>query len=281
MYKTESGEGHACLWSPTSDLQDLGTLGGSGSYATGINDSGQVVGNYQTISGPTHSFLWTPTGGMKDLDPQKSWSEAAGINNSGQITGRADFGINDVNAFLKNPGQDIENLGSFGWGSQAYGINDKGQVVGTSQFVPGYFGHAFIKTPGQPMQDLGALEGKPTFATAINTSGQVVGYSYDSYSYQRRAFTWTATDGMQDLDPGFLHYNGLAKGINNSGIIVGSWGNEGYFIKYPGEPMQDLRSLVINPPGMMIPTNDIICINDNCSILFIIDYQPYLLTPVP
>ena len=47
---------------------DLGTLGGSDSYATKVNDAGQVVG-YSYIAGDVenHAFSWTKQGGMVDL----------------------------------------------------------------------------------------------------------------------------------------------------------------------------------------------------------------------
>ena len=38
---------HAFLWSSGSGMVDLGTLGG-GSFATGINDSGEVVGFFSS-----------------------------------------------------------------------------------------------------------------------------------------------------------------------------------------------------------------------------------------
>ena len=59
-------------------MVDLGTLGvptfgGPVSTATGINDSGQIVGT-TTVSGVVglHPFSWTPAGGMvaiTTLDP--------------------------------------------------------------------------------------------------------------------------------------------------------------------------------------------------------------------
>src|SRR5215203_1320141 len=50
-------------------VQDLGTLGGSSSYARGINDSGKVVGRSVTSDGSHHAFLYdaSATPKMQDL----------------------------------------------------------------------------------------------------------------------------------------------------------------------------------------------------------------------
>lgn len=75
-------------WAVEYSMQDLGTLGGSTSFAYGINNSGQVVGWSYTASSDYHAFLWQ-NGVMQDLGtlPGDLWSRAYGINNSGQVVG--------------------------------------------------------------------------------------------------------------------------------------------------------------------------------------------------
>lgn len=76
-----------------ANITDLGTLGGSYSYATGINESGEVIGVADTLSLDRHAFLYSH-GGMTDLsllDPviSSGWTHlsVAAINNNGQIVG--------------------------------------------------------------------------------------------------------------------------------------------------------------------------------------------------
>jgi probable HAF family extracellular repeat protein len=81
---------HAFLWSAETGMQDLGTLGGSSSFATAVNDDGAVVGFSDTSEGTTHAFLWTAEEGMQDLgvpDGRYDTSFARAINNKNEISG--------------------------------------------------------------------------------------------------------------------------------------------------------------------------------------------------
>src|SRR3954447_2074857 len=75
-------------------ITDLGTLPGGGysydSYAYGINDRGQVVGESRTASARAHAFLWQ-RGKMRDLGTLSGHnSYAYAINDLGQVVGFSD-----------------------------------------------------------------------------------------------------------------------------------------------------------------------------------------------
>jgi len=49
---------HAFYWDANVGMVSLGTLGGSGSEAHGINERDDVVGWSRTADGATHATLW-------------------------------------------------------------------------------------------------------------------------------------------------------------------------------------------------------------------------------
>jgi probable HAF family extracellular repeat protein len=67
-------------------MADLGTLaGGSISFAYGINNAGQIVGDADNGQF-THAFLYS-NGAMADLGTLGNNSYARGINDAGQVVG--------------------------------------------------------------------------------------------------------------------------------------------------------------------------------------------------
>ena len=124
-------------------MRDLGSLGGPGSssFATGINDAGQVVGYFETASGDSHAFITGPNGeDMKDLGTlglggPGSSSFATGINNAGQVVGYFEV-PGGTHAFVTGPnGENMADLNSLVtlpdgvFLKEAAGINNLGQVV--------------------------------------------------------------------------------------------------------------------------------------------------------
>ncbi|MHB9035950.1 MAG: DUF3466 family protein [Armatimonadota bacterium] len=80
-------EGHAFIWDSVSGMQDLGITGGN-SYAYGINNRGQVVGEYEAPSGGNLPFVWDKVNGMQNPGTLGGFSNGClDINDAGVIVG--------------------------------------------------------------------------------------------------------------------------------------------------------------------------------------------------
>lgn len=118
---------HAFLYSG-STMTDLGTLGGTRSYALGINDTGVVVGTSTTSAGKYHAFTYD-NGVMRDITPDANVANALAINANGVIVGEM-----DGYAFLYQDGQVIDLNTTLEPGSgvnlkKAMDINANGDIV--------------------------------------------------------------------------------------------------------------------------------------------------------
>jgi len=229
---------------------DLGTLGGTGSYASAINDRGQIVGSSSTASGVFRPFLWQD-GVMIDLGTfGGDWSFAAGINERGQVVGTSQTSSGEYHAFLWEKGE-LTDLGTLGGGfSSATEINERGQVVGCSTGPWGQYNHAFLWESGV-MTDLGTPATDYSCAAGINDRGQVAG---TSISNTFSAVVWH--DGVS-ADLGSLGTGTgetWANAINNRGQVVGysaiETGEFHWFLWEDGE-MTDLTpdSTSFSPSG--------------------------------
>jgi probable HAF family extracellular repeat protein len=135
-------------------MQEIGSLGGNHSKATGINDFRRIVGYSDTAdAGITHAFLHS-NGEMIDIGtlPGYSLSFAQGINNSSQIVGYVSNPPgNPARAFIYSNGEmrDLNELidTRLGWVlKSATAINESGQITG-SAINPSGFTRAYLLTP--------------------------------------------------------------------------------------------------------------------------------------
>jgi probable HAF family extracellular repeat protein len=161
-------------------MKDLGTLGGTGSVATAINEAGKVVGTSDIEPPPFgyHAFLYEDGQGMTDLGTLGGdLSQANDINDTDKVVGVSTS--SQDRAFLYSEGvmRDLGTLG--GCCSQAHSINNADTVVGASFTTFGtHEEHAFLYSSGQGMTDLGTLPGRTSsVASGINNADQVVGIS--------------------------------------------------------------------------------------------------------
>lgn len=229
-------------------MQALPALGGTHSFATAVNNRGQVVGWAETpVHDPTcrppqvlqfRAAMWeSKRGTVVQLPPLPgdATSAATAINQGGQavgISGDCDIAVGRFSAkhaVLWNHGQvrEIPNLGGTTWHTPM-DINDSGVVVGFSNPAgPGdpegeFIAHAFLWDGGSSATDLGTLDNDLlSEAFALNDRDQVVGVSFGG-SAGSRAFLYQ--DGIMrnlndlvDSDDVLLS----AQDINDAGVITG------------------------------------------------------------
>jgi uncharacterized membrane protein len=189
--------------------------------ATGINDTGQIVG-------------YSDVGGFLDVDGAFTGVNAPGatatypnaINNAGQIVGYYTSG-GTSSGFLDTGGvfSAINVPGATG-GTFAQGINNAGQIVG--YYVDGTGTHGFVDTGGV-FVTLDVAGSADTFAEGINDAGQVVGYAYPASMTSPYALGFVDTAGLfSTIDAEGGSYSGLedatyALGINDAGQVVGDY----------------------------------------------------------
>ena len=115
---------------------DLGTLGGSSSWAGAVNASGQVVGVSTTAGDDAtyHAFVWTREGGMIDLGTLSGgYSWASAMNDRGQVVGGSYPVSQPGHAFSWTHEGGMIDLGTLGGSySWAEAVNGSGVVVGSS-----------------------------------------------------------------------------------------------------------------------------------------------------
>jgi probable HAF family extracellular repeat protein len=238
---------------PRWTVVDLGTLGGPGSYATAVSDTGFVVGCSDVMPQGVHAFIYHE-GVMRDLGTAADGggnSCALAVNDAGTAAGRAGNGdlvvwsgesvtrlgvkgnigaMNDVGAIVGSypdgartvaflyEGGTLMNIGNPAVSSEATAINARGEVVGASD------GRAFLYRDGTVL-DLGTLGGGASIAKGINDRGEIVGMAADEHGAPG-AFLFDGT-----LHPIAGGSDSAAIDINNRAEIVGSAeGSFGYIV---------------------------------------------------
>jgi probable HAF family extracellular repeat protein len=241
---------------------DLGTLGGTYSFAYGLSNAGQVAGGAAT---PTQTdglsetaFLWD-RGHITDLGTLGGFntglnSEAGGPNARGESALLSETFLTDPN------GEDFCGFGTHrqclgatwkdgvmtplstlgGTNSEALWINSRGQVVGFAETSHGEANcavpnqhlrfEAVIWQPNGEIRELHPLRGDTVgFAWGINDNGEAVGTSglcSNTSVPPGSNFGLHAVlwdkQGSPHLIPGLAHINNLATDVNHRGDVAGN-----------------------------------------------------------
>jgi probable HAF family extracellular repeat protein len=220
---TSAPAGNRALYWKDGVVTDLGTLGGTASLATDINEKGQIVGVSRTQTGAHHAFIWEE-GVMTDLGTLGgATSIAYSINSHGEAVGVSLTASGESHGFLWKKGS-MTDLGVLERDySGAYAINDRGEIAGRAlATVPGC-GSIPVVVPvvwrdGVPTRI--ALEAPINcFSTIhvhdISNSGHVVG-TFNTTATR----PWVWRDGVQVVLSGGGG-DAAAFRINDSGETVG------------------------------------------------------------
>lgn len=264
---------HAFLWE-NGVMKDLGTFGGSESLASGINNSGEIVGA-MILNDERHIFVWQD-GKMIDLGvldnfanlgDAQNYNPGVGINDHSRVTSRLTVEGGNQRSFIWDQGQ-TAYFGLLGDGSlcHAQAINNGGQIVGQAIDTNGH-SYPFVWQDGK-VTKLGSLGGTRSDATAMNDHGLVIGWStpVNAGLDGAHAFVWR-NGTMKDL--GTLGgKSSRAYAMNNADQVIGyavtSQGSSEAFLWENGQ-MSNLNELAISNSGWHLICGD--AINDRGQIV--------------
>lgn len=207
----------------SQSLTDITYPGATSTNATGINNSGQIVGNYN-IGSNYQGFLYTG-GAFSTIDfpgdtPGYTIDYFGGISDSGQIVGwYSNVGGTFTTGFRYQGGAFSSIIFPGSSDTEPLGISSNGTyIVGAFRMSGNLRG--FLYTGGV-FTTIDYPSATNTVPTGINNNGTIVGWYIDA-----------AGSGHSFLDDGGVFttftvpgFNTTAYGINDGGIIVGNAGN--------------------------------------------------------
>ena len=267
QFKPDGTHEHAFLWDAEQGFVDLGTLGGSSSYANDLNDYGQVVGHASTDNNVAiRAFVWengymTDLGAMSgDLGLIGNTSSAQGINNDGIIVGIS-------TCVLVHKGKVVRNVQrSVIWKDkhiEDLQPNFKGQtscVVSCTNT-----GYVFVQ------QESPQWPNRMCAVNLVTGDEKIFNQCYDTVNDKLHMLTGNIFASEQDLhilnsdatstlsDPSSIWTHVHAKNMNNNGLIVGTgqtiYGETHAVIIRPVQNVQDTSGF---EPEDIQPTPEVV-----------------------
>jgi hypothetical protein len=206
---------------------------GIGASAFGINEDGQIVGNFPKYAsdGVTiqiHGFLFEKGAFLDVAIPGSPWTELLRINDHGVAVGDYQDVYGDysnAHDFVRRPDGTIHLLAPVMPGaafqSQSVGINNDGTIVGSFVLADGIPQGFILK------HDVYTVFNYPgataTFLTDINDSGTIAGFRQDAQG-NYHGFLRHEHGSLAPVEvPGAGPIGSAAVGLNNQGDVVGTY----------------------------------------------------------
>jgi len=254
----------AFIYMPGEGMKAIPNLpGATQSWATGINDSGVVVG-YSQIAGSQHGFIWSKSKGSADIGSLVSGAgfvRATAVNLNGQVTGWSVTANGSRHAFRWTSAGGMVDLGlpADGVHGEGLGINAAGDVVGDIQDIDGRVRPFRWNGQGGMVSLAPASDSVAVYATGINNAGGtsgtslVVGGSYEGNAIGAMAWLGAPGSGLIDIAAcETFDCLGEATAINQDADIVGESNDRAYRWSY----FSGLTILAPGTPSLATGVND-------------------------
>ncbi|MFY9676008.1 MAG: hypothetical protein WAK13_16220 [Terriglobales bacterium] len=225
----------------------LGVLGGQGTYAIAINDSGAITGFYVDIANMLHGFLRTPDGTITEFDAPGAGTgtglgtEAANIGKDGTIAGTVYDNSGVAHGFLLPPNGKFVTFSVAGAGTgsgQGTVIEWASSLASTGAVTGNYIDagnviHGYVRAPLGAITTFdapgaGTAAGQGTYSWSITNAGVVTAMFIDPNGVMH-GYTRTARGVFRVFDiPGAGRVSGqgtIPEGINAHGAVIGNFIN--------------------------------------------------------
>lgn len=179
----------------------------AGTIPAGINNNGDVAGNYFVYSNlkpgvpqVSHGFVRTSDGLISPFDPKQSvGTTVTRLNDSGEVAGYYVDAGNLAHGFLREADGKIVSIDAPGAteGTYVTGINAKGSLVGG--FADANGSHGFIRTPGGKFTTFDVAGATVTNPLCISDRGWVAGDYQSGGAYH--GFLRTPNGTIDLFDP--------------------------------------------------------------------------------
>jgi probable HAF family extracellular repeat protein len=210
----------ASAWALTYSFTTIDVPGSIATIAYGINQSGEVVGDYFDTNTHSHGLL-VSGGGFSTFDvPGALNTVVTGINAAGDIVGISEEAAGPTHSFLFSDGSFSLLYVPGSIRTDAFDINEAGQVVGSYTDAERGGSHGFLFSNGS-YTTLDVPGSIATGAFGINEAGQVVGTYANAPTGPNHGFLFS-NGSYTTLDvPGSS--STIAQDINQAGQVVGSY----------------------------------------------------------